>query len=280
VAGGEMESGTHISMLKLREINVLGLKCFGRISFPFGIINMVNTIMKVFSNLLIALASTSLFSPIVRADWKNLTASDFKLKQSGYRSSLIEDLDKALPGKKVKDIIRDVNHPALPTRPNVKGLVEGSSFTWHHDKDGNFDDVNTRKWYPQGITTSADAFENGKYDGEEINIVSWHSDKYDNGKRGVRLSFVRMTDIASNRYYRHVLLVYPKRDKHGVASFKAVRVHAGGLFWYGTLLYVVDTDNGLRVFDLEHIYQVDTGKGALRHIGRVEKRKYQAYGYK
>ena len=34
-------------------------------------------------------------------------------------------------------------------------------------------------------------------------------------------------------------------------------LHGGGIAWYGNLLYVVDTDDGLRVFDLKHIYQVD-----------------------
>ncbi|MER7703102.1 hypothetical protein ABTX81_09415 [Kitasatospora sp. NPDC097605] len=36
--------------------------------------------------------------------------------------------------------------------------------------------------------------------------------------------------------------------------------HAGGILWYGNLLYTVDTTKGLRVFDLETVFEAATGK--------------------
>jgi hypothetical protein len=41
----------------------------------------------------------------------------------------------------------------------------------------------------------------------------------------------------------------------------------------------METHNGIRVFDLRKIYQVDTGKGSLENVGK-QGDKFQAYGYK
>lgn len=222
--------------------------------------------MKFQTNILLTAALAVL--PSVLADWKNLTLTDYKLKQSGA-SDGIAALDKVLPIKKVKDVIGDTNHKNPNSKPSVKNLIKG--YTWENVP--GYDDANTEKWYPQGITTSADAYGDGKYDGDVVTLVSWHSDKYDSGKRGVRISFIDSNDPDSLSY-RNVLLVEPSSD--GSANFAAIpKLHAGGMFWYGNLLYVVDTRKGIRVFDLEHIYQVNTGKG----IGKVGD-TYQAYGYK
>ncbi|KAF2470857.1 uncharacterized protein BDR25DRAFT_314054 [Lindgomyces ingoldianus] len=204
------------------------------------------------------------------AAWKNLTVSDYKLKQSGY-SSTIASFDKALLNVQVGDIIGDINHSNPSTAPNVKHLVTSSGYSWESSSD--FDDANTDKWYPQGITTSADAYEKGDFDGHRVHLVSWHSDNYDDGKRGARVAFVNRGPGGTKKY-RHVLLVQPK----GEDDFEAITgLHAGGILWYGTLIYVVDTTGGLRVFDLAHMYQVD---GNIKdNIGKSGT-KYGAYGYK
>ena len=46
---------------------------------------------------------------------------------------------------------------------------------------------------------------------------------------------------------------------------------------YGNLLYVVDTSDGLRVFDLDHIYKVDD---SIKDSAGKSGSKYGAYGYK
>ncbi|KAL1956382.1 hypothetical protein VTO42DRAFT_7365 [Malbranchea cinnamomea] len=208
--------------------------------------------------------------PSALAAWTNLTLSDYQLKQSGA-SDIIADLDGVLPVKKVKDVIADTNHKNPASSPKVTNLIK--AFTWE-DVDG-YDDAHTQKWYPQGITTSADAYGSGEYDGDVVTLVSWHSDKYDGGKRGARISFVNRNNAASLAY-RNALLIELTRDSNGTPNFKAIpKLHAGGIFWYGNLLYVVETRKGIRVFDLEHIYQVNTGDG----IGKVGN-TYQAFGYK
>lgn len=76
--------------------------------------------------------------------------------------------------------------------------------------------------------------------------------------------------------YRHVLLVLGYEDSSGKANFRTQELHAGGIMWYGNLLYVVDTRAGIRIFDLNKIYQVDTSGDGIGRVGT----KYQAYGYK
>jgi hypothetical protein len=208
---------------------------------------------------------------LTTAAWANLTLSNYKLKEGAY-SSAIANLDKALPNVKVSTIMGDLNHGNPGTSPSVKNLVASSAYGWENSAD--FDDQGTTKWYPQGITTSADAYDKGEYEGNRIQLISWHSDNYDDGKRGARISFVKQSSARAKKY-RHVLLVRPK----GTDDFEAIAgLHAGGIMWYGNLLYVVDTSGGLRVFDLDHIYQVD---GNIKDdIGKQANGKFGAYGYK
>jgi hypothetical protein len=57
--------------------------------------------------------------------------------------------------------------------------------------------------------------------------------------------------------YRFALLVEPKGTA-AAPDFAPVLVHAGGLAWFGNLLYVADTGKGFRVFDMSRIMQVAT----------------------
>jgi hypothetical protein len=208
---------------------------------------------------------------LVTAAWDNLTLSDYNLKQSDY-STAIANLDTSLLIASMGTIMSDLNHDNPGTSPNVKNLVASSAYGWEESSD--FDDQNTQKWYPQGVTTSADAYDKGTYEGYRVQLVSWHSDSYDSGKRGARISFVQQSS-SRTKHYRHVLLVQPNGD----SDFQTIpKLHAGGIMWYGTMLYVVDTWFGLRVFDLEHIYQVDDS--IQDGIGKQTNGKFGAYGYK
>jgi hypothetical protein len=106
------------------------------------------------------------------AGWKKLTASDFRLSQGKYYDDFLDKLDKvgkALPPKKAKDVLDDANHATTASKSKgVPNVIH--SFSWAADDD--FNDRTTKKWYPQGITTSWDAFENGKYDGMDVMLVS------------------------------------------------------------------------------------------------------------
>ncbi|OAX79426.1 hypothetical protein ACJ72_06254 [Emergomyces africanus] len=225
--------------------------------------------MVLFPSLWLTTAATLCALKPALAEFKNITVGDYQLKATGY-SDIVGDLDKVLPVRSLKHVLENTNHKNPNSSPDVKNSLQ--AFTWEDVK--GYDDVNTRKWYPQGVTTTADATDGGDYQGDIVTLVSWHSDKYNDGKRGARISFINMNKGAE-RAYRNVLLVKPT-EGGSKPDFEALSgLHAGGIAWYGHFLYVVATTGGLLVFDMRHIYQVSTGDG----IGRVGN-EYQAYNYK
>ncbi|WP_033434825.1 hypothetical protein [Saccharothrix syringae] len=197
-----------------------------------------------------------------------LPAANFRLKATAY-SGLIDDLDAALPNVSVPTVVADGNRAATSCSPAAANRV--ASFCW------NSGDDDVAYWVPQGITTTADAYGEATYEGATAVLVSWYDNGTDGVDRGVRVSFVDYS-TPSAPTYRHVLLVEPYTNGSGQASFRAVNLHAGGIFWYGHYLYLAATGTGFRVFDLRHLWQTSTTNGSA--IGRQSDGSYQAYGYK
>lgn len=167
--------------------------------------------------------------------------------------ALIADLAKRMPPATVAAVMRDVNRATRPL--DGSGAVRGvpsvaNGFRWNKGDDA------VRTWYPQGITSSADATGDGKWGVNRITLVSWYAKGADAAK-GVRISFVQTNKLRGARY-RHVLLVEPRPG----GTWGAVKVHAGGIAWYGSYLYVADTKVGLRVFDLRHILRATSAAPA------------------
>ena len=191
--------------------------------------------------------------------WKDITSDkDIQLKQSGA-SNLIKALDDALNNVSVDEVVADANHEMT---------ITGGKYKWPTKKDD--DEFDNESWYPQGISSSVDAGD-AKYNKNHLFLVSWYAKKDE--EKGVRISFIN-TSVAPPKY-RQVLLVEPTGTS-SKPSFKTVHVHAGGIAWYGNLIYVADTDNGVRLFDVEHIWKVKDGDGA----GRQSNGDYHAYGYR
>ncbi|MGI8435197.1 MAG: hypothetical protein ACR2LE_10760 [Nocardioidaceae bacterium] len=115
-----------------------------------------------------------------------------------------------------------------------------------------------QEWWPQGITTSADARDSGEEFGRSVVVVGWYAKKLaGTPSHGSRVSVVDVTDEDSPRY-RHVRLVQPRLDeKSGVVGLEPVRVHAGGIGWYGSSLLVADTHGGIRVFGWDDVLRLD-----------------------
>lgn len=152
----------------------------------------------------------------------------------------------------------------------------------NHDRFGfrwNAGDMATTDWYPQGITGQSDAVSSG---GRRRLLVSWYDHDEAAPEKGVRLSLVDLSDT-SNIRYRHLLLVTPK-EVNGQATFGPVvtgsggSLHAGGIVWFGSLLYVADTTQGFRVFDLSKIIEV-THTDDTSRIG-VSGQRVDAHGYR
>lgn len=119
-------------------------------------------------------------------------------------------------------------------------------------------------------------------------------------EKGIRVTFL---DPATDKY-RHVLLAWPYVNNPGNTSFDAVHasenpqqngIHAGGMVWYGNYLYVADTMNGVRVFDMRYIMDLNPDGDAAtddptadglksnvrdkRQVGR-QNNVWYSYGYR
>lgn len=197
-----------------------------------------------------------------------LVAGNFRLQASPV-NDLIDDLDARLPIVGVPTVLTDTNRYATSCTPDTEHLL--ASFCWDLA-----DDI-APYWFPQGITTSADAEADGTYQGSAAILVSWYDNGTDGVNRGVRVSFIDRSTTGTPTY-RHVLLVEPYQRADGQPSFRPIDIHAGGIFWYGYYLYVASTNSGFRVFDMRHIWRVSTTDGTA--IGLQSDGTFAAYGYK
>ncbi|EQD83881.1 hypothetical protein A8924_6107 [Saccharopolyspora erythraea NRRL 2338] len=155
---------------------------------------------------------------------------------------------------------------------------DASWFCWYGaQNDPPNDDAGTENWMPQGITGSWDAAAGGGTSARGL-LVSWY-DAQNLGK-GVRISFVDNSDPANVRY-RHALLVEPTAgdDFRGVTVPDGKSLHAGGIAWVGHHLYVVDTDRGVRVFDLDHIWRTAADPSKSK-IGNDGNGNFHAFDYR
>jgi len=102
-------------------------------------------------------------------------------------------------------------------------------------------------WWPQGVTTSADASDTEDVHGRRVLVVSWYS-KHDQGSR---LTFLDL----DTRRYRHVLLVVPTLTD-GTPGFEPLHVHAGGIVWLGPYLHIAATARGVMTCRLDDLLRV------------------------
>lgn len=115
-------------------------------------------------------------------------------------------------------------------------------------------DRRDRRWWPQGVTTSADASEEETVGGRRIVVVAWYAKQLpgDGGEgQGSRLTFFDL----DTRRYRHVLLVVP-RLVDGRLELAPLRVHAGGIVWHGAYLHVAATAKGFFTCRLDDLFRV------------------------
>jgi hypothetical protein len=125
-------------------------------------------------------------------------------------------------------------------------------------------DRRDRRWWPQGVTTSADASDEEEIAGRRIVAVAWYAKELpgDEVRQGSRITFF---DLGTRRY-RHVLLVVPVlRD--GRPGIEPLTVHAGGIVWYGPYLHVAATAKGFYTCRLDDLL-------------RVERDEVAAYGHR
>ncbi len=207
------------------------------------------------------------------------TASAFDLTSGPDLSGHVADLKAALPTQGVQDLLDQGNRTAktgascttdpFGTGDNGAVLPPAKKLCW------DAGDSDTQEWIPQGLTGVSDAQADELWGARKPLVASWYDKAstslcsadpdtcYD---KGVRLSFLDPeTEVPGNpdgRRYRHVLLVEPYYNSYGNVSYKAIDIHAGGLAWYKYYLYVADTMNGVRVFDMRSILDLNHDQDA------------------
>lgn len=148
-----------------------------------------------------------------------------------------EDIDAVVKlfGRRVgiAGVLGHLNRQAVRTR--VPGRAVEWGFRW------NDEDVSSERWWPQGITTSADASDTEDIDGRRLLMTSWYSKGAQGQNRGSRITVVDIDTLE----YRHVLLVTPERSSDGDLELRPLLAHAGGLVWCGPYLHVAGTKRGL-----------------------------------
>lgn len=142
-------------------------------------------------------------------------------------------------------------------------------------------DQETLFWNPQGITTSGDADDDGRWGDRDVILSGWHvrpcgavetTDctpiaRHNEG----RVAFIDTTGATPR--YRWAYLVEPT----GGGGFRATKTHVGGMVWYGNLLFVTGQNNGaaFKVFDLQKMVRMSDGRD---DIGKEGNARF-AYGY-
>lgn len=113
-------------------------------------------------------------------------------------------------------------------------------------------DQRDRVWWPQGVTTSADADPSGTVAGRRLVVVTWYAKEVGGVRRGSRVTFLDLDTLR----YRHVLLVEPTLDEEGRLGLSSVRIHAGGVVWAGPWLHVAATARGFLSFRVDDLMRV------------------------
>lgn len=126
--------------------------------------------------------------------------------------------------------------------PRLLGRAVDTGIAWNR-----FDQRDPR-WWPQGISTSADASDTEEIAGRRVLVTTWYS-KADHGSR---LTFLDLDTLR----YRHVLLVDVAVDEHGELQLKPLKIHAGGIVWAGPWLHVAATARGFVTFRVDDLTRI------------------------
>ena len=149
-------------------------------------------------------------------------------------------------------VLDDLKYDVRRARvPRLLGRAVREAYRW------DAYDERDEQWYPQGISTSADASDTEAFvtaagGSRRVVVTTWYSTGKDGIKRGSRVTFV---DLDSGKY-RHVLLVSPVFDKAGQLVLKPMSIHAGGIVWAGPYLHIAATNRGFVTARVDDIMRV------------------------
>ncbi|HEX8779563.1 MAG TPA: hypothetical protein VF728_00145 [Nocardioides sp.] len=140
-------------------------------------------------------------------------------------------------------------------------------------------DQRDRRWWPQGISTSADSSDDevvagADGQGRRVLVVTWYSHEVDGVNQGSRVTFLDLDTLR----YRHVLLVVPTLDEEGRLVLEPLRVHAGGIVWIGPWLHIAATSRGFVTARVDDIIAVAGDDERPDDFG-VHEGRVHSYGH-
>ncbi len=206
----------------------------------------------------------------------------FELEDQGTwanNAAILDAIANTVPEFDISTVIADTNRvgaavtAAEPALSKLVGLHQ--AFKW------DATDTSVLHWMPQGMSGSWDAAPDGLVGGRQVVAVSWYHKPEETDtpglNKGVRVAFADVTDLDEGAVpYRHVLLVEPFMDGNQ-PSYRAIKIHAGGIAWTGRYLYVTDTVKGLRVFDTARLLKMTNLEDRVGYS--AETQQYHGYGY-
>lgn len=165
------------------------------------------------------------------------------------------------------DLKYQARRSRLPAR--LLGRAVSDAYTWdsYDQRDHN--------WYPQGISTSADASDTEDFKGRKVLVTTWYSSGKDGVKRGSRVTFLDLETLK----YRHVLLVNPVFDKEGALQLRPMNIHAGGVVWAGDYLHITATKRGFVTARVDDIMRVIGDDGPPDEFG-FDGQRVSSYGHR
>lgn len=170
--------------------------------------------------------------------------SGVHLRRTNENVAEVEALVELCGGRTgIARLLGDLDHRARRTWPPA--LKTGLGFRFDRT------DRHSLRWWPQGISSTADASESEEVGGRRVIVVSWYARPLGGVSRGTRLTFL---DLDARRY-RHVLLVRPVL-REGVVDVEPLRAHAGGIVWCGPYLHVAATRAGLHTVRVDDLVRV------------------------
>ena len=151
----------------------------------------------------------------------------------------------------VAGVVTGMTRQARPSRlGRALGRAVSEAFTWD-PADGR-----DARWWPQGISSSADASPDEHVAGRPLLVTTSYARQVGGSSHGCRVTFV---DLGTLRY-EHVLLVEPGVDADGAPTLAPVHLHAGGIVWHGPWLHLAATARGLVSCRVDDVLPVaDTG---------------------
>jgi hypothetical protein len=173
------------------------------------------------------------------------------LRRSEERTGRVEALASALTAQGggrvgLLGVLSDLNRTSRVTR--VPAPAASWGFRWDDE------DTHSRRWWPQGVTTSADHDASELYDGRRVLLASWYSKDLSGVHKGSRVTVVDLSEHPPR--YRHVLLVDAFARDDGAIDVRPHKVHAGGIVWLGDHLHVAGTARGISTFHLGDVMRV------------------------